>query len=492
MAPLMRYLVVGLAGAVTAWSFYPNHWWAAVLGVALFLFAVDFQSLAKRITLAIVFAHSFYAFHVQWVSVLGNDAWFGLVSITTLPWLFFAVLPINSKSKYFYFAPAATIVLIEALRASTPWGGFPWGLIAYSQLDGPFVPLATLGGQGLVTGVVVVVAATLVKFLKYRKFRELLIPLVIFGFAANVEPFASQETITLSAVQGNVPRTGLDPDTQRLTVLNNHVNMTQELLADITAGRVAKPDLIVWPESGTDIDPLRAGVSATQITKLVANTEIPILIGATTWDGSLLGESGAGPRNAGILWTAQSGPGQLYAKNHLVPFGEYIPLRKLLAKYISRFDQIPNDFVPGQKPGVFDINGKSVGDVICFEVAYANHLNDTIAAGAQVIVVQTNNSTYGNTAQPEQQFAITRFRAIENQRAFLVASTSGISGLIANDGTVLAKTKQFESALVSGEVALISENTTSFKFPNWVIYASLIIIALAWRGNRKRSAAFHS
>ena len=488
----MRYLLASIAGAVTAWSFYPNHWWAAVLGIALFLFAVDFQTRTKRIKLALVFASIFYAFHVQWVSVLGNDAWFGLVFISTFPWLLFAVLPINSKSKFFYFAPAATVVLIEALRASFPWGGFPWGLIAYSQLDGPLVPLATIGGQGLVTGVVVVVAATLVKFLKYQKFMGLLIPLIILGFANNVEPFESKETITLSAVQGNVPRTGLDAKTQRLTVLNNHVALTNELLTDIAAGKVAEPDLIVWPESGTDIDPLRAGVSATQITKLVAKTDIPILIGATTWDGSTPGESGAGPRNAGILWTAQSGPGQLYAKNHLVPFGEYIPLRNVLAKYISRFDQIPNDFVPGQTPGVFNIGGKKVGDVICFEVAYANHINDTIAAGAQVFVVQTNNSTYGNTAQPAQQFAMTRFRAIENQRAFLVASTSGISGLISNDGSVLAETAQFESAQVTGEVALISENTTSFNFPNWATYAAAIIVGLAWRRNRKLSAAFHS
>ena len=164
----------------------------------------------------------------------------------------------------------------------------------------------------------------------------------------------------------------------------------------------------------------------------------------------------------------------------------------MLAKYISRFDQIPNDFVSGQTPGVFNIAGKNVGDVICFEVAYANHINDTIAAGAQVFVVQTNNSTYGNTAQPAQQFAMTRFRAIENQRAFLVASTSGISGLISNDGSVLAETAQFEAALVTGEVPLISENTTSFNFPNWATYLAAIIIGLTWRRNRKLSAAFHS
>lgn len=485
----MRYPLAAIAGAITAWSFYPNHWWAAILGVAMFLWTVDFQSRSKRIKLALVFALTLYAFHVQWVSVLGNDAWFGLVVICTFPWLLISILPINSKSRYFYFAPAAVIVLIEVLRTSIPWDGFPWGLIAYSQLDGPLVPLATLGGQALVTGVVVIFASTLVKLLRYQKFMGLIIPLIILGFAYNVEPLKSTERITLSAVQGNVPRTGLDLKTQRLTVLTNHVNMTKELLDEISAGKVAEPDLIVWPESGTDIDPLRPGVSATQLTSLVRQTKIPILIGATTWNGTLPGEIGAGPRNVGILWSAREGPGQQYTKNYLVPFGEYLPLRELLASFITRFDQIPNDFVAGQGTGVFNIAGKLVGDVICFEVAYAKHIKNTITAGAQVMVVQTNNSTFGNTAQPEQQFAITRFRAIENQRAFLVASTSGISGLISNDGTVMAKTTQFEPALVTGEVALISENTTSHKRPNWVIFASIFIIALSWRRNRSAPVA---
>lgn len=487
----MRFLLAAIAGAMTAWSFYPNHWWAAILGVAIFLWSVDFQSRKTRVKLALIFALTFYAFHVQWVSVLGNDAWFGLVLICTFPWLLMAVLPIDSKSRYFYFAPAALIVFIEALRANIPWGGFPWGLIAYSQLDGPLVQLATLGGQGLVTGVVVIFAATLVKLIKYQKFMGLIVPIVILAFASNVEPLSSQESITLSAVQGNVPRAGYDATTQKLTVLSNHVTMTRKLLAQVSDGTVAKPDLIVWPESGTDIDPLRPGASATQISQLVSQTDIPILIGATTWAGTSPGDSGAGPRNTGILWTAEGGPGQIYTKNHLVPFGEYLPLRNILAEFISRFDQIPNDYVAGLEPGIFNINGKSVGDVICFEVAYANHIKDTISGGAQVMVVQSNNSTYGNTSQPEQQFAITRFRAIENQRAFLVASASGVSGIISSNGAVVARTKQFEPALVTGEVALISENTTSHKRPHWVFYASGIIVGLSWRRNHKKPSVIN-
>jgi apolipoprotein N-acyltransferase len=152
-----------------------------------------------------------------------------------------------------------------------------------------------------------------------------------------------------------------------------------------------------------------------------------------------------------------------------------------LAKWISRFDQIPNDFLPGEGPGVFSVDGDKIGDVICFEVAYANHIYNTVTAGAQVMVVQTNNATYGDSTQPEQQFAITRFRAIETQRAFLVASTSGISGLIQNDGKVSMRTQQFESAIVSGEAPLINEITFSTKHPYWVVVVSLMYLFFTTR-----------
>jgi apolipoprotein N-acyltransferase len=418
---------------------------------------------------------------VQWVSVLGNDAWFGLVLLCTLPWLLFALLPIDSTSKWFYLQPAALVILLEAVRASWPWGGFPWGLLAYSQLDGPLVKLSTLGGQAIVSGVVVVCAAALIKLVKHQSFTAVLIVTICLLTSRSVDIMQSNETVSLSAIQGNVPRVGNELSVQRAAVLNNHIKTTELLLTDIESGKTAAPDLIVWPESGTDIDPLAPGIAANEIHRLAKLADIPLLIGATTWNGSAA--QSTGPTNSGILWT-QSGPGQIYSKNHLVPFGEYVPLRDILANLISRFDQIPNDFVPGEGPGVFNIAGKQIGDVICFEVAYANHIYDTVASGAQVFVVQTNNATYGNTTQPEQQFAITRFRAIETQRAFLVASTSGISGLIQNDGSVSQRTNQFEAAIVTGSAPLINDQTFSTKYPYWVVILSALFLLF---GARKRN-----
>ena len=298
--------------------------------------------------------------------------------------------------------------------------------------------------------------------------------------ARSVDIMQSTETITFSAIQGNVPRVGNELSVQRAAVLENHITTTKQLISEIDSGDSPLPDLIVWPESGTDIDPLAPGVAADQINGLFASSDVPILIGATTWNSPDAPADTEGPMNSGILWTA-SGPGQIYSKNHLVPFGEYVPLRNLLAKWITRFDQVPNDYLPGDGPGVFNIAGKQVGDVICFEVAYSNHIYDTINAGAQVLTVQTNNATYGNTTQPEQQFAITRFRAIETQRAFLVASTSGISGLIQNDGSVTQQTEQFRSEIVTGAAPLITEKTQSTKYPNWMLFASLITLFISTR-----------
>jgi apolipoprotein N-acyltransferase len=461
------------AGAIVAWSFGPNHWWGAILGFAILLVALDSKPRKTRLKLTVAFALTFFAFHVQWVSVLGNDAWFGLVVLCTLPWLLFALLPIDSKSKWFYLQPAALVILLEAIRASWPWGGFPWGLLAYSQLDGPLVKLSTLGGQAMVSGVVVICAAALIKLAKQRSFTAVLTVAIFILTARSVDIMTSSEAVTLSAIQGNVPRVGNELSVQRAAVLNNHIKTTELLLTDIASGKTASPDLIVWPESGTDIDPLAPGIAADEINALAKLSDIPMLIGATTWNGS--DAQSTGPTNSGILWT-QSGPGQIYSKNHLVPFGEYVPFRDILANLITRFDQIPNDFVPGEGPGVFNIANKQIGDVICFEVAYANHIYATVSAGAQVMVVQTNNATYGNTSQPEQQFAITRFRAIETQRAFLVASTSGISGLIQNDGSVSQRTNQFEAAIVTGTAPLIDDQTFSTKYPHWVVILSALFL----------------
>ncbi len=135
-----------------------------------------------------------------------------------------------------------------------------------------------------------------------------------------------------------------------------------------------------------------------------------------------------------------------------MPFGEYIPLRSLLAPRIPALHQIPSDMVRGTRPGVLRVGPATAGVLMCFEVAYDGLLRGLVDDGADVIVVPTNNATYTGTGQIEQQFAMSRLRAIETGRYVVVASTNGISGIVAPDGRVVerAPSKQRGGARARG------------------------------------------
>ena len=134
-----------------------------------------------------------------------------------------------------------------------------------------------------------------------------------------------------------------------------------------------------------------------------------------------------------------AGPGSYYDKTHPVPFGEYIPLRSLLGARIPALNQIPSDMVRGTRPGRAAGRAGPAGVLMCFEVAYDGLLRGLVDDGADVIVVPTNNATYTGTGQIEQQFAMSRLRAIETGRYVVVASTNGISGIVAPDGHVVER-----------------------------------------------------
>jgi apolipoprotein N-acyltransferase len=200
--------------------------------------------------------------------------------------------------------------------------------------------------------------------------------------------------------------------------------------------------------------------------------------------------------NQGILWDPLTGMGEAYSKTHPVPFGEYIPFRSTIAHLVDRFARITRDFAAGASPGLFDVNGVQIGDVICFEIAYNSVIDPLIDGGARVLTVQTNNATYEGTAQPIQQLQIERFRALETGRSVVVAATTGVSAYISPDGAITAEIREGEVGSLVQEVPLRgAQNPSAFVgrplAAVWAMASVMLALFLMARGGRLRITRRH-
>ncbi|HYN96304.1 MAG TPA: apolipoprotein N-acyltransferase, partial [Pilimelia sp.] len=317
------------------------------------------------------------------------------------------------------------------------------------------------------------------------------VAVAVVGLSALV-PVASAAgpVVRIAIVQGNVPRLGLDFNAQRRAVLGNHVRATTALAERVAAGEVARPALVVWPENASDVDPLRDAQARASIDAAARAIGAPILVGA------LLRGPGAGEvRNAGLLWRPGAGPdlAQLYVKRHPVPFAEYVPMRRVARMVSSQVDLIRADFVPGATPGVVRAGPVTVGDVICFEVAYDGLVRDTVTGGGGLLAVQTNNATF-NVAEARQQLAMVRLRAVEHGREALMASTVGVSGFVTATGTVVDATRFNTEAVVVREMRMGSARTLATTLGYWpeavlsALAAAALVAAAAVRRRARRPA----
>lgn len=467
---IIKIIWSSLAGFLLFKSYEANFWFLAVAAFVILIWVLDRSRRNERILLLVIFSAISFGLQLTWLKVIGPDAWLLVTLLAVLVWPLLGLIKVDRNNFRTIIIFGSGVVLGEAIRSHIPFGGFPWALVAYSQVDGPLVYLARIGSTSLVTFSVIALAGLLLQMFS-RKFISRLALLIIFiVIMTNLPMTESEKSIKLAAIQGNVPRLGLELSAQRRAVLDNHLNLTEQYLNQTKEADLAK--LIIWPESSTDIDPLTNREVGVEISKLVNRAGVPILVGATT-----RGVNPEGPRNSGIFWT-QTGPTEIYTKNNLVPFGEYIPFRAVLSEYIDRIALVPNDYIAGTKPGLFKVDGVIFADVICFEIAFGDYVRQVVNQDAQFITVQTNNATYGQTDQPEQQFTISRFRAIEHQRAIIVASTSGISGAIDQNGRVLAKTSVFEPAVVNVDLPIVTQTSISDRFPRWASLVALLNILI--------------
>ena len=238
-------------------------------------------------------------------------------------------------------------------------------------------------------------------------------------------------SVTVAAVQGNVPRLGLDFNSQRRAVLDNHVRETLRLAEDVRSGLAPQPQFVIWPEDSSDIDPLVNADAAEQIARAVAAIGAPILVGTVLDMPGRTPESSA-YTNTVIVWNPVTGPADRHDKEIVQPFGEYLPMPWLF-KHLSGYADRAGHMVPGKSSGVVQIAGVPVGVSTCWEVIFDRAPRKAVLNGAQLLAVPSNNATFNKTMS-EQQLAFAKVRAVEHDRYVVVAGTTGISAVIAPDG----------------------------------------------------------
>ncbi len=492
---LGRLGLAALAGAALVLAFPPYGWWPlSVVAVAGFTLLVRGRSILFGIALGAVFGMTFFLGLMPWLRVIGPDAWIGLSAMCAV---FLALLgggvALLTRAPWWPLTTALLWVAVEAVRDRMPFGGVPWGRLAFANSESSVTGWAAIGGAPLVTFVVALAAGLLAALIvgprDWRRYTLTGCALVVVVTSGLLIPRPTDGTTVVAAVvQGDVPRTGMDAFGQRQAVLDGHVDATLALADDVAAGKTPQPDFVVWPENSSDIDPFMDQSAYDRIDQAVRAINAPTLVGIVTQtaDGSML-------LNSGVVWSPTTGPGQTYIKRHPVPFGEYVPFRSVLSRYISRLDRIPRDFAAGTKPGVLDLGPVVAGDVICFEVAFDDIVHDVVTGGATVITVQTNNATYGRTGQVEQQLALSQLRAVEHGRSVLVAATSGISAIIAPDGQIQDRSQEFTRDVLVDNVVARDSLTIATRVGAWPeLVLSLLAIGALVLATRRRTGGSHS
>jgi apolipoprotein N-acyltransferase len=259
------------------------------------------------------------------------------------------------------------------------------------------------------------------------------------------------------------------PGSSETVAVSSDITDTHFALADRLRGHY---DLIVFPESALDYDPEEDPPLRAEIVALARAHHAVVLVNAR-----YLGTTGR-LYNANRAYGPDGRLLAVYAKQHLVPFGEYVPFRSELT-FISDLRQIPYDFTAGDRRVLFPVAGRPIGSVICYESAYAPLVRGYVRDGAQAIVVSTSDRSYGRSGIPATHVATGQLRAAETGRPVLHAAISGESAVIDSSGRVLAHTRLFTKALVTGTITTTTGETPYVRFGEWVLAGSVLTLLLA-------------
>ncbi len=493
MSTTRKVALAALGGVVLNFAFPDvNVWPLALLAIGLLWWVLDDTSAWGGYFYGWIFGIAFLLPHVWWAYVsVGAVPWMALSIVEGIAyglvgaaWAHVRRSGLVSDGRAWLAAPTFALVWVslEQLRSMVPFGGFPWGRVAFAVLDSPAARLAWVGGAPLVSAVVVcagvLVAMGVAAVLERLPLRAVTAPfvalvLVFGGLGVPLNAQAERGNLYVGAIQGNVPDAGLDAFSQAREVTNNHFDGTVTLL-DSDPGPI---DVLLWPENAADYDPRRDRVTADIVTEAAVLAEAPLLFGSNDFTPE------DGRYNASVLWSPQGFIMEQYNKQRPAPFAEYVPFRDIARQFSDAVDRVSTDVIAGEGVGLIRLpvdrldRTVGLGVVICFEVAYDEIVADSVRAGAEVLFVQTNNASFGRTAESTQQLAMSRLRAIETGRSTIQISTVGVSGVIDPTGRVFQQTELFTPDQIYATLPLRESISPAVRFATAIKWGFLLLPA---------------
>jgi apolipoprotein N-acyltransferase len=449
LAAVPTRLVAALVAGVTAYAGFDPVGFPLLIpaGLALFFGSVRHVSARRGAALGAVFGATFFALHIFWMRALGTEPWLALTFLETLFLILLgAVLAILSVRRGWPVWFAVAWSGVEAMRGAMPFGGFTWGQLGFAVMDTPVEPVLPWTGVAGAGFVVALLGSLFAWALLEARPRPALIAAAGCALALALPAWIAPPglghttgTLNVGIAQGDVPGNGDNLVAHHREVTAGQSTATRELAAAVLRGDELPPDLVVWPENSTAVDPFTDTEAEREIASAVYAIRVPVLVGAVVDDpdpGRVL--------NQGILYDPVSGPGERYSKRHPVPFGEFVPFRWLFReRFTERIGLVRRDMAAGTRTSPLTVERRDgrgsvlLADAICFDVAFDDALGSQVRRGAQLGVVQTSNALFIHTSQIDQQFAISRVRARELGRSVVVASVNGRSGVIDADGDVI-------------------------------------------------------
>jgi apolipoprotein N-acyltransferase len=441
------------AGAAWALAAPPRGWWPLLpVGVAALTIALHGRRLSERLLLGALTGVIFYTPTLVWLSDFSLPG-YAVVTLLQIGLLAAAaaLVPAARHGRWsggWWSVPAALVVL-EAVQSRFPLGGFPLPALVLSQPGGPFAAAAPLGGSLLVTAAAATAGVALAALvLTPGQGRRLaaggaallaaVAPLVV-GSGISTRPAG---TLEVAIVQGGGPRGVPAVFTDPHEVTGRHLT--------VAGGITGSPDLVLLPENVVDVDGSIAGSPIDrQLAVLADRLDTSLVVGVTESTASAF-------RNAAVLWGPDGRRLDRYEKEHRVPFGEYIPARRLLERVTDATALVPRDAITGQGRALLRSSAGPLGVVISYEVFFADRVREAVTAGGQVVLVPTNAASYVTEEVPATELAVARLRAREFGRAVLQAAPTGYSAIVSPTGHIVGRSQLGSAALLRHRVQLLT------------------------------------